>query len=54
MYDSGAGPLLPHQQACVKYVAHLIISNCAPVPALTFLIIGVTFFFFFRALIPAL
>ncbi len=44
MYDSCAGPLLPQQQACVKCVAHLIISNCASVPALTFLIIGVTFF----------
>ena len=45
MYDSCAGPPLPHQQARVKRGAHLIISNCAPVPALTFLIIGVTVFF---------
>lgn len=44
MYDSCAGLLLPQQQGCVKCVAHLIISNCAPVPALTFLIIGVNFF----------
>lgn len=28
MYDSCAGPLLPQQQARVKCVAHLIISNC--------------------------
>lgn len=45
MYDSCAGLLLPPQQACVTCVAHLIISNCAPVTALTFLIIGGTFFF---------
>lgn len=42
MYDSYIGPL--HQQACVKCEALLITSNCAPVPALTFLIIGLTLF----------
>lgn len=44
IYDSCVGLLPPQQQAGVKCVARLIISNCAPVPALTFLIIGVTFF----------
>lgn len=43
MYDSCTGPQLPPQQSCVKCGALLITSNCAHVPTLTFLIIGVTF-----------
>lgn len=43
--DSCAGPLLPPQQAFLKCLARLIISNCALVPTLTFLIIGENFLF---------
>lgn len=41
-------PLPPQQQACVKSGARLIISDCASVPALTFLIMGGGDFFFFQ------